>query len=167
MKINPINTYSYLNNDNRAFTCRCSYKTIDKVSFEARRLSTPVEKRMTDCAIKMLQDAGLKNGQQVYIKGASYYLPFMEILSREAYKRHSGLVQLDVLEEALEALKKKYNKTQTLDYEKEKIEALEKAGALFFVFDEGNDPYKQARVMKVEAREEYEKKYVKIPPPIL
>lgn len=166
MKINPINTYSYLNNDNRAFTCRYSYKTIDKVSFEARRLSTPVEKRMTDCAIKMLQDAGLKNGQQVYIKGASYFLPFMEILSREAYKMHSGLVQMDVLEEVLETLKMKYNKTQTLVYEKEKIEELEKAGALFFVFDEGNDPYKQARVMKVEAREEYEKKYVKIPPRI-
>jgi len=166
MKINPINSYDYFNNNNRASNYRYNYKTFDTVSFKARRLSTPVEKRMSDYAIKMLQGAKLKNGQQVYIKGASYYLPFMEILSREAYKNHSGLVQLDVLEESLEALKKKYNKTQTLDYEKEKIEELKKAGALFFVFNEENDPYKQARVMKIEAKEEYGKRYVKIPPRI-
>ncbi|MBE7711426.1 MAG: aminopeptidase [Cyanobacteria bacterium SIG31] len=166
MKINPINSYNYFNNNNRASNYRYNYKTFDTVSFKARRLSTPVEKRMSDYAIKMLQGAKLKNGQQVYIKGASYYLPFMEILSREAYKNHSGLVQLDVLEESLEALKKKYNKTQTLDYEKEKIEELKKAGALFFVFNEENDPYKQARVMKIEAKEEYGKRYVKIPPRI-
>lgn len=168
MKINRINQFNYLNNNNRTFNYKYNYdyKTIDTVSFEARRLSIPVEKRMTDCAIKMLQDAGLKNGQQVYIKGASYYLPFMEILSREAYKNHSGLVQLDVLEESLEALKKKYKKIQTLEYTKQKIEELEQDGALFFEFNVGNDPYKQARVMKVEAREEYEKKYVKIPPSI-
>ena len=166
MKINYVNQFNFFYNDNRIFNYKYNYKPYNTVSFEARRLSTPVEKRMTDCAIKMLQDAGLKNGQQVYIKGASYFLPFMEILSREAYKMHSGLVQMDVLEEVLETLKKKYNKTQTLDYEKEKIEELKKAGALFFVFDKENDPYKQARVMKVEAREEYEKKYVKIPPSI-
>ena len=166
MKINHLSLYGYFNNNNRTFNYRYNYKTSDTVSFEARRLSTPVEKRMTDCAIQMLKNAGLKKGQQVYIKGASYYLPFMEILSREAYKNHSGLVQLDVLEESLEALKKKYNKTQTLEYTKQKIEELEQDGALFFEFNEENDPYKQARVMKVEAREEYEKKYVKIPPSI-
>lgn len=116
MKINHLSLYGYFNNNNRTFNYRYNYKTSDTVSFEARRLSTPVEKRMTDCAIQMLKNAGLKKGQQVYIKGASYYLPFMEILSREAYKNHSGLVQLDVLEESLEALKKKYNKTQTLEY---------------------------------------------------
>ena len=148
MKINHINHFNYFNN-NRAF---------NEISFEARRLSTPVEKRMTDCAIQMLKNAGLKKGQQVYINGASYYLPFMEILSREAYKNHSGLVQLDVLEESLEALKKKYNKTQTLEYTKQKIEELEQDGALFFEFNETNNPYKSARVMKVEAKEEYEKK---------
>ena len=168
MKINRINQFNYLNNNNRTFNYKYNYdyKTIDTVSFEARRLSIPVEKRMTDCAIQMLKNAGLKKGQQVYIKGASYYLPFMEILSREAYKNHSGLVQLDVLEESLEALKKKYKKIQTLEYTKQKIEELEQDGALFFEFNVENDSYKQARVMKVEAREEYEKKYVKIPPSI-
>ena len=166
MKINPINLYSHFNNDYRIPDYRNNYKIFDSLSFEARRLSTPVEKRMSDCAIKMLQDAGLKKGQQVYIKGLSFYLPFMEVLSKEAYKSHSGLVHMDVLEEPLEALKKKYNKTQTLEYEREKIKELEKAEALFFVFDEENDPYKQARVMKVEAREEYAKNYLKIPPSI-
>ena len=166
MKINPINLYSHFNNDYRIPDYRNNYKIFDSLSFEARRLSTPVEKRMSDCAIKMLQDAGLKKGQQVYIKGSSFYLPFMEVLSKEAYKSHSGLVHMDVLEEPLEALKKKYNKTQTLEYEREKIKELKKAEALFFVFDEENDPYKQARVMKVEAREEYAKNYLKIPPSI-
>lgn len=166
MKINHIDQFNYFNNNNRIFNYKYNYKSYNTVSFEARRLSTPVEKRMADCAIKILQDARLKKGQQVYIKGASYYLPFMEILSREAYKNHSGLVQLDVLEESLEALKKKYNKIQTLEYAKQKIEELEQVSALFFEFNEENDPYKQARVMKIEAREEYEKKYTKIPPRI-
>ena len=135
----------------------------DTVSFGAKRLSIPVEKRMTDYAVKLLQQNGLKKGQQVYIKGFSYYLPFMEILCREAYKLHSGLVQMDVLEESLERLKQKYNKTQEFDYSADKIDELVKEGALFFEFNDENDPYKQAKVMKVEAKEEYAKKYTKIP----
>lgn len=169
MQVNSVNIFmnrlSYQNNisDNKIVKFRTSQYLTDTVSFRARRLSIPVEKRMTDYAIKILNENGLKKGQRVYIKGESFYLPFMEILSREAYKMHSGLVQMDVLEESLEALKRKYNKTQELDYVEAKKTELQEDGALFFEFNETNNPYKSARVMKVEAKEEYEKKYTKIP----
>lgn len=68
----------------------CKFCQFDSVSFTGRRPKTPAEERMTIYANKLLKENNLKKGQPIYIKGESYYLPFMEILSGEAYKAHSG-----------------------------------------------------------------------------
>ena len=170
MQISPINLFNYKSkNENishRDFLPKLNNLKSDIISFTARRSSVPVEQRLTDYAVNLLKDSGLKKGQPVYIKGDSYYLPFMEILSKEAYKLHSGIVEMDVMEESLEALKRRHNKTQTLDYTKLRIDDLKKDGALFFEFNQDNDPYKKAKVMKIEAKELYLKSYTKLPPSI-
>lgn len=82
----------------------------DIVSFSARRTDTSIDERMSKYAVELLKEYSLKRGQPVYIKGNSYYLPFMEALSKEAYKMESGHVHIEVIEPQLEKLKEKYNK---------------------------------------------------------
>lgn len=144
----------------------CKFCQFDSVSFTGRRPKTTAEERMTIYANKLLKENNLKKGQPIYIKGESYYLPFMEILSREAYKAHSGYVEMEVLEKALESLKKKHNITEDFDYKTAQMDELKAKGALFFEFNADNDPYKKAKIYKTEVREEYEKKYTRIPPNI-
>ena len=86
---NLFNHYHQISHENRPHK---NYKNMsfgsDIISFSARRQKTSPEERMTNYANKLLDEKGLKKGQRIYIKGESYYLPFMEILSKEAYKRH-------------------------------------------------------------------------------
>ena len=48
--------------DNNYLNKPLLHNNFDTVSFGARRLATPVEKRMTDYAVKLLQNSGIKKG---------------------------------------------------------------------------------------------------------
>lgn len=179
LSINNLASYNYKKPNNRflnsykynflSYTKRNSKQNyeplgIDFVTFCGRRSSVSAEERMTNYANKLLKDNNLQKGQPIYIKGDSYYLPFMQIFTKEAYKNHSGYVVMDVTEAAFETLKKKYNKTKDFEYKKTQIEELKKDNAIFFEFNKDNDPYKKAKVYRTEAIEEYAKNYTKVPP---
>lgn len=137
--------------------------TSDTVSFTARRAVISNLDRMMYAAQDLLEQHNFKKGQLLYVEGSSYYLPFMNVLSAEAYKSGAKFVDLCVKEPKLEALKLKYGITKEFDYVKEKARNLKKMGALVLKFDEKNDPYKPACVSPQEARAEFEKISPKIP----
>ncbi len=130
----------------------------DTVSFTGS--VTPADK-MEVYAIKLLEESGLQENQPVYIEADSKYLPFMNVLAQEAYKKGSGLVKLDVKEPELEKLKQKYNITEEFDYKKQGRK--EFANALKLTFDNNNDPYKKSGVKDYEVKAELEKIYPPIP----
>lgn len=130
----------------------------DTVSFTGS--VTPSDK-MEVYAVKLLQESGLKENQPVYIEADSKYLPFMNILAREAYKKGSGMVKVDAKEPELEKLKQKYNITEEFDYKKQERKEFE--NALKLTFDDKNDPYKKAGVKDFEVKAELEKIYPPIP----
>lgn len=130
----------------------------DTVSFTGS--VTPSDK-MEVYAVRLLEEAGLKEDQPVYIEADSKYLPFMNILAKEAYKKGSGIVKLDVKEPELEKLKQKYNITEEFDYKKQERKELE--NALKLTFDDKNDPYKKSGVKDFEVKTELEKIYPPIP----
>lgn len=130
----------------------------DSVSFTGS--ITPSDK-MSVYAINLLEQKGLQENQPVYIEADSKYLPFMNILATEAYKKGSGLVHIEAKEPELEKLKEKYNITEDFDYKKE--ERNEFKNALKLSFDTTNDPYKKAGLKDYEIKSELEKIYPPIP----
>ena len=130
----------------------------DEVSFSGS--VTPSDK-MSVYAVRLLDESGLKENQPVYIEADSKYLPFMNKLAEEAYKKGSGLVHVEAKEPELEKLKEKYDITEEFDYKKEKREEFK--DGLKFTFDETNDPYKKAGVKDFEVKAELEKIYPPIP----
>lgn len=135
----------------------------DIISFSARRTNKKMDERMTEYAIKLLNENKFQEGQPLYIKGNSYYLPFMETLSKEAYKMNSGHVHIEVIEPQLEKLKEKFNKKEQFEYQKQRLKEFKDANALFIEFTETNDPYKKAGVFKKEVLEEIAKTSTPIP----
>ncbi|MBQ8634985.1 aminopeptidase, partial [bacterium] len=135
----------------------------DIISFSARRTNKKIDERMTEYAIKLLNENKFQEGQPLYIKGNSYYLPFMETLSKEAYKMNSGHVHIEVIEPQLEKLKEKFNKKEQFEYQKQRLKEFKDANALFIEFTETNDPYKKAGVFKKEVLEEIAKTSTSIP----
>jgi len=149
--------------DNK-YICPFSLKANnDMVSFSARRTDKSIDERMTDYALELLQIHNFKQGQPLYITGDAYYLPFMETLSKEAYKKGSGHVYIDVVEPQIEKLKEKFNKKEQFEYQKQRIKEFKDAGALFVEFNDVNDPYKKAKVFKKEVLAEIKKTTTPIP----
>ena len=121
---------------------------------------TPIDK-MRVYATTLIEKSGLKQDQPVYIEADSKYLPFMNVLAQEAYKKGSGYVKIVAKEPELEKLKEKYNITAKFDYKKE--EEKEFAGALKFKFNDENNPYTKSGLKKSEIKSELEKVYPPIP----
>lgn len=134
----------------------------DIVSFSGRVQMNTIE-RMTTYATELLKSNNLQKGQQVFIKGESQYLPFMELLSKEAYKLGSGLVLFNILEPEIEELKQKYNISEEFDYKKEQINFAKENNALFFEFDKLNNPYESAKISSEEVQQELKKLAPSIP----
>jgi aminopeptidase len=165
MKIQECYTFQKLNTKNSNFqnTGIKNFLSNDIITFTSLKTCKSVESRMSEYAIKILKKHSLKNNQPLYIKGSSYYLPFMEALSKEAYKMKSGPVFIDVIEQQLEKLKEKFNITGQFDYQKERLLEFQNANALFLEFDKENNPYKEAKITKKEVLGEIEKNATTIP----
>lgn len=167
MKIQPTFNFRIFNNkqsyENQTISFTSLRTNNDIISFSARRTNTNIDDRMSQYASELLKKYNFKQGQPLYLKGDAYYLPFMEALSKEAYKMKSGHVHIEVIEPQLEKLKEKYNKKELFEYQKQRLEEYKEAGALFIEFDETNDPYKKAKVFKKEALAEIAKTSTPIP----
>lgn len=135
----------------------------DVVSFSGDSQTVTPKEKMTAYAVKFLDEIELKEDQPLHITAESKYVPFLSVLSEEAYKKGSGQVKLNIVEPELEALKKKYNITEDFDYKKEAKKELEDEGAMFVDFSEKNCPYKAAGLNRKETKSQIESLYPKIP----
>ena len=136
----------------------------DTVSFNgAHNIKTTVIERMTTCAVDLLHNNNFKTGQEIYIKADASFLPFMEVLSKEAYKIGSGLVIFNVIEPEIEELKHKYNISEEFDYKKLQLEQLQNNNALFLEFNKENNPYNKANISLDEIQAEIAKSVAIIP----
>ena len=135
----------------------------DVVSFSGKAQKASPEERMALYAVKFLDEIGLKEDQPLQITADSKYVPFLRVLSEEAYKNGSGRISIKVVEPELEALKKKYGVTEEFDYKKAAIKELEDEGALFVKFDDTNCPYKASGLNKKEATAQAKSLYPSIP----
>lgn len=132
--------------------------SVDTITFNGVKfMKNNATEKMTTYAIELLKNNNLKKEQEIFIKADSHYLPFMEILSKEAYKIGSGLVILEVIEPEIEALKEKYNITEEFDFKKAQFTALKDNGAIIFEFNSENDPYKAAAINNDEIENELRK----------
>ena len=134
----------------------------DIVSFTSNVKYSSAEK-LTNYAVKILEENGLKENQKVHITGNSKYLPLMNALSAEAYKKGSGLVSYRVIEPEMEALKKKYNIFETFDFEKKEINDLKESKALFINLDDDVNHYQKAKLSKSEIKTELDKVRTVVP----
>ncbi|MCM1264584.1 MAG: aminopeptidase [Candidatus Gastranaerophilales bacterium] len=130
----------------------------DSISFTGS--VTPSDK-MSVYAIELLTESKLKENQPVYIEADSKYLPFMNILAQEAYKKGSGYVKIVAKEPELENLKRKYHIKEEFDYKKQERKEFE--NALKLSFDDNNNPYKKAGLKEFEVKSEIEKIYPPMP----
>lgn len=174
MKIHQLNTTNYTakqktasksqNTNFRTFGIKpLKFDTLDSVSFSARIPKLSVQERMTNYAIKFLNEIGLKEDQPLQITASSKHIPFLKVVTDEAYKKGSGRVSLKVVEPEIEALRKKYNITETFNYKKEAQKELEAEGALFIKFDDTNCPYKRSGLSNSETLKEIKSIYDKVP----
>src|SRR5574344_2168124 len=129
----------------------------DTVSFLGRNEKLSAKEKMNVYSNRLLDEINLKEDQPLYIKADSKYLPFLNSISAEAYKRGSGKVKLEVVEPEIEQLKKKYNITEEFDYKKEERQEFEDDNAIFLTLNDKNNPYKQAglsdKEIKLELKE--------------
>jgi len=135
----------------------------DAVSFSGKTQKSTPDEKMAVYAVKFLDEIGLKENQPLHITADSKYVPFLKVLTEEAYKKGSGKVYLKVVEPEIEALKKKYNITEDFDFKKEAKEELESEDAKFVEFDDTNSPYKAAGLSNKEITAKIESLYPKIP----
>jgi len=140
---------------------------VDAICFTGKSKNTSPGERMRNFAIDYLNEIGLKENQPLNITADSKYVPFLKILTEEAYKKGSGNVSFKVVEPEIEALKKKYNITEDFDYKKEAQQELEDAGALFIKFNDANCPYKAANLSKKETKAQVESLHPNIPKKVL
>lgn len=119
--------------------------------------------RMAEVALEILDKNNFRKGQKLFITGDSNFLPFIEILAAEAYKKGSGLITYNILEPEIEALKKKYKILEEFDYKKSQIAELKASGALFLEFSKKNNPYKAAKMSLKEIKNEQIKLAPNIP----
>lgn len=113
----------------------------DTVSFTSREKQLTPQEKMRCYAIELLDKNDLQKGQKLHITAESKYLPFVDVLSAEAYKRGSGLVFYNIIEPEIEELKSKYDITEDFDYKKTEISDLKKNNALFITFDDDKNPF--------------------------
>lgn len=135
----------------------------DTVSFTGKAEKSNPKEKMAVFAVNFLDQVGLKEDQPLHITAESKYVPFLRVLTEEAYKKGSGKVSFTIVEPELETLKKKYSITEDFDYKKEAKKELEDKGAMFIDFNETNNPYKAAGLNKQETKAQIESLYTKIP----
>lgn len=120
----------------------------DSVTFMGRPRLTS-EQKMTRYARQFLKEIGLKPNKPLCITAESKYVPFLRILTEEAYKKDSGNVIVKVVEPELEALEKKYKITESFESSKQAKQELVNEGAIFVKFAAKNCPYKKAGLSKL------------------
>ena len=148
----------------RAMDGKQDTRIMNEVNFSGvQNVNFTTVSKMTTYAVDLLKQKGLKQGQELYIKGDAKFLPFMEILSKEAYKIGSGFIVLNVIEPEIEALKHKYNVIEEFDYKKMQFQHALDSGALVFEFCDENNPYTSARISDEELKAELEKGVVDVP----
>lgn len=146
-----------INNEKSTFGLKMSESIkSDSISFTSKVRISSAEK-LTKYATKLLEEHGLKENQKVHITGGSKYLPLMNALSAQSYKNGSGLVSYKVIEPEIEALKSKYNITETFDFEKKEISDLKTSNALFINLEDSVNHYKNAQLTKSEIKTELDK----------
>ena len=60
----------------------------DTVTFRGKNKNMTAEEKMNNYAISILDKNNLKKGQKIYITSDSHYLPFVDVLTKEAYKQN-------------------------------------------------------------------------------
>jgi len=137
-------------NTNHAISPKMTGLQADSVSF-GRRI-TDNDKKLRVFAQKYLNEIGLKPSQPLHITAESKYVPFLRIITEEAYKKDSGDVVVKVVEPEIEALKKKYKIKHDFEYKQLSKKELEEDGAIFVTFDKNNCPYEKAGLSKHAAK---------------
>lgn len=127
---------------------------VDTVSFTSNNKPLSPQEKMQNYAIELLEELNLQKGQRLHITAESKYLPFVDILSAEAYKMGSGLVFYNIIEPELEELKSKYSITEDFDYKRKEINDLKKNNALFITIDDSNNPFLASRLTDEEIEAE-------------
>lgn len=138
--------------------------TTDKVALGNANPKDTGEAKMVSAANKILtEQLNLQKGQPVVIKADKEYLPFVKIMVEEAYKKHSGEVNVQFKEPELENLQKKYCKEPDFEYKKKQEQYFQDKGAAIITFDKKNSPFKMAGLSNAEV-EAVKKPYdVKLP----
>lgn len=140
--ISNYNVYNNRNNNYSNFGIKMKDPIkSDTVSFTSREKTITPQEKMRNYAIELLEEKDLQKGQKLHITAESKYLPFVDVLSEEAYKRGSGLVFYNIIEPEIEELKSKYGITEDFDYKKTEISDLKKNNALFITLGDNNNPF--------------------------
>lgn len=160
-KINQIDRSNNISNTNFGVKMAPTLKA-DTISFKSKNQITPKQK-MEIHANKILKENNFKENQKIHIKAESKYLPFLNVLSEEAYKKNAGLISYEIINPNIEKLKKKYNITEEFDYKKQERSELKASNALFLEFNDKNNPYKASKLSSKEIKSEIEEIYPSIP----
>lgn len=92
----------------------------------------------------------LKPNQPLKITADKKFLPFVEILQDQAYKMSSGLVVIDIKDQKLEDIYKKYNKFPNDEWKKARDKDLQQQGVASIEFKKKNSPFKLAGLTDAE-----------------
>lgn len=155
------NSVNKLNSNNNSYLKKHTGIQCDTVAFTSNKQKLTPSEKLTKCANELLEENNLRKGQKVHITADSKYLPLMNAISAEAYKKGSGIVSYHVIEPEFEALKKKYKINDSFDFEKKELKNLKESDALFINLND-KDYYKKAGLSNSEIKTELDK----INPPI-
>lgn len=157
----PNNVFSSNTSSTELKIKRTTYA--DSVSFSAKLPKTLPNDRMAYYAVNLIKKFKLKENQQLFITAESKYLPFLKILTEEAYKNGSGLVSLNIIEPELQILRKKYKISDHFEFQKNIRNELKENGTKFIKFSDLNCPYKRSGLSKSETNNQIESICPKIP----
>lgn len=126
-------------------------KKVNGISFGANVMKLPYEDEMVNYINHLLlNDFELKPGQPIKITATRDCVPFVNLMMREAYKKGSGKVIVDIIEPEIEKIKKQY-KAKEFDWKMKRDTALVNDGAAFVFYDDAHSPYKLAGLTDAQA----------------
>lgn len=167
-KINGINNTSVLSKTQNAGIKQDIINnkglTSDKISLGNSSPQETGEAKMVNAANKILtEQLNIQKGQPVVIKADKEFLPFVKTMVEEAYKKHSGEVDVRFNEPELDKLQKKYCKEPDFEWKEKRDNYFNEKNAALITFDKKNSPFKLAGLNKAEI-EAVKKPYdVKLP----
>jgi aminopeptidase len=142
----------------------------DKVEFQNKDNKATAETKMIAEIQKTIDGLNLKADQPVKIKASSEYIPYVNLMSREIYKKYNNLleqeksknngfeekglsrVEIEIVDEKLEKLRQDY-KAPKFEWKEKRDAQLKDQNAIFLDFNKNNNPYKSAGLTPQETKE--------------